>query len=434
MDYDLIVIGAGPAGLMASWKAAEKGLKVLVVEKKNKVDEVVRTTGSIFGNLITLNGERLSLRRDARRARIFFQNSRFSLDYTGEQVDLYDFLSFSNSGHCLHTFRKDRPRAYVFEVNVLLRNLMNSAQEAGVIFITGAIGMTAENTSQGAKVLVKEKDKSRWVEGQRVIAADGLNSRLAEAIGLNKKRELYVRGFDDIECPYPRATMNFGGKDNIGEGGGVVYVYPSAKSEKAYSFMTASQFPRKGPDILEFFTTKSRYSHWFKRAQIISQSAAIVTLWEPLEEPYLGHVLFIGDTLAFGEALVMGAIRCGYHAAEAVHKELGGEHGFEEYKEFWGSNFEWVRNPQRRADYVKNTLLYGYLTEEELDFMYTQAEEKGPMEQVGETSPYEAIDRLVHSFLAMPQVKDELRSKLELIVKADIGIIRDRRKWKKAKP
>jgi flavin-dependent dehydrogenase len=32
-DYDVIVVGAGPAGLMAARKAAEKGAKVLLIEK-----------------------------------------------------------------------------------------------------------------------------------------------------------------------------------------------------------------------------------------------------------------------------------------------------------------------------------------------------------------------------------------------------------------
>ena len=34
--YDLIVVGAGPAGLMASVVAAEEGLRVLLVERKKK--------------------------------------------------------------------------------------------------------------------------------------------------------------------------------------------------------------------------------------------------------------------------------------------------------------------------------------------------------------------------------------------------------------
>ena len=35
-EYDVIVIGAGPAGLMASITAGRAGLRVLLVERKKK--------------------------------------------------------------------------------------------------------------------------------------------------------------------------------------------------------------------------------------------------------------------------------------------------------------------------------------------------------------------------------------------------------------
>ena len=42
MKYDVIVIGAGPAGLMAAKTAAEDGLKVLLIERKKEITEINR--------------------------------------------------------------------------------------------------------------------------------------------------------------------------------------------------------------------------------------------------------------------------------------------------------------------------------------------------------------------------------------------------------
>ncbi|MBW2183089.1 MAG: NAD(P)/FAD-dependent oxidoreductase, partial [Deltaproteobacteria bacterium] len=42
MKYDLIVIGAGPAGLMAARTAARDGLKVLLLEQRKKIYQVRR--------------------------------------------------------------------------------------------------------------------------------------------------------------------------------------------------------------------------------------------------------------------------------------------------------------------------------------------------------------------------------------------------------
>jgi flavin-dependent dehydrogenase len=36
MDCDLIVVGAGPGGLMTAYEAARAGLEVVVIEKKKK--------------------------------------------------------------------------------------------------------------------------------------------------------------------------------------------------------------------------------------------------------------------------------------------------------------------------------------------------------------------------------------------------------------
>ena len=50
MIYDLAIVGAGPAGLMAAKTAAEKGLKVALIEKKSNVSTV---TGSGWNALIS---------------------------------------------------------------------------------------------------------------------------------------------------------------------------------------------------------------------------------------------------------------------------------------------------------------------------------------------------------------------------------------------
>ena len=40
--YDVLVIGAGPAGSIAAKTAAEKGLDVLLIEKRQEIGDPVR--------------------------------------------------------------------------------------------------------------------------------------------------------------------------------------------------------------------------------------------------------------------------------------------------------------------------------------------------------------------------------------------------------
>jgi predicted Rossmann fold flavoprotein len=50
-NYDLIVIGAGPAGLIAAGKAAERGKEVLLLEKNEQVGKKILITGKGRCNL-----------------------------------------------------------------------------------------------------------------------------------------------------------------------------------------------------------------------------------------------------------------------------------------------------------------------------------------------------------------------------------------------
>ena len=45
LEYDLIVVGGGASGLIASGRAAERGLRVLLLEKNKRLGEKLRATG-----------------------------------------------------------------------------------------------------------------------------------------------------------------------------------------------------------------------------------------------------------------------------------------------------------------------------------------------------------------------------------------------------
>ncbi|MGI0041089.1 MAG: FAD-dependent oxidoreductase, partial [Nitrosopumilaceae archaeon] len=44
-NYDIIIVGAGPAGLSAAWAAAKKGVSVAVLEREEAIAQSIRTSG-----------------------------------------------------------------------------------------------------------------------------------------------------------------------------------------------------------------------------------------------------------------------------------------------------------------------------------------------------------------------------------------------------
>ena len=123
----------------------------------------------------------------------------------------------SNSGYAFHLSHKSYPLGIFFEMDVLLSDLLHLAANEGVGFITGALGIGAENTACGARVLVKKREKQFWLNAKKVVAADGLLSRMADSLGMNKKRTCYGRGIgltyrlEGIDSPYPPSYMMFFG-------------------------------------------------------------------------------------------------------------------------------------------------------------------------------------------------------------------------------
>jgi predicted Rossmann fold flavoprotein len=89
MTFDVAVIGAGPAGLMAAIRAAEKGAKVVVLEKMEKPARKLRITGKGRCNITNIKPEEEFLENifpDARSFRPAFRHFSNS-----------DLLKFLNS-------------------------------------------------------------------------------------------------------------------------------------------------------------------------------------------------------------------------------------------------------------------------------------------------------------------------------------------------
>ncbi len=123
-SYDVIVAGAGPAGSVAAKTAAERGLSVLLVEKKQEIGEPVRCAEGI-----TAEGLRQFLEPDPKWICGCIRRAKFLAP-----------------GASL-TFSDDCDAAYVLDRKVFDRELARQAAAAGadVITKTPVTGLIVEN-------------------------------------------------------------------------------------------------------------------------------------------------------------------------------------------------------------------------------------------------------------------------------------------------
>lgn len=410
MDFDVIVIGGGPAGLSAAWKCSERGLTTLVVEKKHRIGENKRANTCFLHIAPNLYGENMSLRRRPGESRLIFQENGCSLRYTGEQFDYYDSYMLSPSGYKVHYQGKNQPLGTIFNMDIILSDLFREASDQGTEAMTSGLVVGGENLGNKARVKVKKKSKSFFIEARKVLVCEGLSSRVTESLGLNNRREWLGKApflqytMEGVDCPLEPGSISIKGSRRI-------IMAPDATGKNRWALLTSSPLPAKGCKTnIEYFLTESIISSWFKKAYPVRKLAATVEIFTPLLEPYEGHFLIVGESAGCAETQVHGAMLCGFWAGDAVYEELSHGGGFKGYQKKWVESFHWCHEEWRHA-LVKNSILFPYFNDEELDYLFSLLD--GQIVITGPSNPFTGMEELMNLFLKQPGIKKEMADKAE---------------------
>jgi digeranylgeranylglycerophospholipid reductase len=426
-DYDVIVVGCGPAGLMAVAELKEKGITVLGVDKKPRLDENVRTASGFFIDGQDMNGEHIKLEPLNGKTRIIYPKCGFSLEYSQPMEGIHHTHMFSNSGSHFQATSRIKPLYHTFNPTTWLSDRYQRAKKLGVPFMAGTVALRAKEIKGGVEVTLRTKGKTTRRTCRKLIAADGLQSRFSRTLGLNRDRMWFGKGptieyeMTGVECHLDRGDIYVFGENNMGGQGGVIAV-PSPRGKDAYRFETISGMPGvTSYNIIEFFTKKSPFAKWFKNAEIVEQSGVIVEIFTPITTPYLGNILMVGDSACFAECLYQGATMCGYMAAQAMENELKGKNGFKEYTDWWNSTFEWNRDPKRMADYLKRLMFPRFFTPEEIDFLFDLSREHPIVVDEMAAGVYDYANVIMDYFSGLSEVSDQLKEKMRMVKEADVA-------------
>jgi len=390
MKYDLIIVGGGPGGLMAAKTAAEDGLKVALIERKKNVAEITRAClAAFYIHKVTTSPEAeegktyadgyiepVSVEILSDKLRFNFLGPGFSLDYNGSYTPYYHWMDMSPSGHIIHRHKpNDKIWALFYDKEVFLAGLLSSVQKAGAEVLSETIGMAAENTPDGVKVMVRGKSGEQILEARTAIAADGVRSIIVDSLGLNKDRKVMtatvktlayeMEGVETNLSPLSflwisipsLSPMPFG----LGIAGGVGRVL-------LFTLVSGTLFPSV---VLDKFIKDSNFAPWFRNARIVKKTASGGKggLRTPIREPVAGNVVIVGDAGAPVETWIQGALACGYMGVKAIEKELNGQKGYPEYIDWWQKAFAF-NDPH----YWKIATVYPLnqiCTDEEVDYIYS---------------------------------------------------------------
>ncbi|MBS1798024.1 MAG: NAD(P)/FAD-dependent oxidoreductase [Acidobacteria bacterium] len=175
--YDVVIIGAGLAGLQCARLLARQGAEILLVDRKTELAKGVHTTG-IF----------------VRKTLEDFEFPAGTLGRAIRKVNLYS--------PCLRpiALESEKDEFRVGKMGVLYESLLRECTDRGVEFLGGARCVSAEvpADADSATIVRLEKNGSAFAVGARVlIGADGANSRVAKDLGLDENRE-WIVGYEEV--------------------------------------------------------------------------------------------------------------------------------------------------------------------------------------------------------------------------------------------
>ncbi len=159
MNYDVIVIGGGPAGCETARLIAEKGYKVTVAEEHRKIGEPMQCAGLV--SLRTLQAATIP---------------------AGIIINQINGAFVHSPGGEVLSIRDKEPYAFVIDRPEFDRKLSEGARCAGAEILTGFRASVGEFFPDEASVKLKYCGGETTVKTRLLMGADGANSRVARRI------------------------------------------------------------------------------------------------------------------------------------------------------------------------------------------------------------------------------------------------------------
>ena len=171
LDFDIVIVGAGPAGSSTAHEAARNGSSVALLEKESVVAETVRTSGVTW----IKDAQSFGIPEDCYNP-----------------IKNYSFCSPSNTV----TISDDVAKAAVLDVRKTYRHLAKQAQESGAkLFVdTNVTDVITDEQKKPIGVIAKSADKEIKFSAKVIIDCSGFQSVVGKMLGLVTQWERFGAG------------------------------------------------------------------------------------------------------------------------------------------------------------------------------------------------------------------------------------------------
>ena len=172
--YDVVIIGAGLAGLQCARLLGARGFSVLLVDRKKDLTAGVHTTG-IF-------------------VRKTFEDFDFPSGCLGKPIS--DVTLYSPRLKTLDLC-SEKAEFQVGKMGLLYKDLLQQCVDAGVEFANKTRYLGCSPGPGGSTVGIEKDGRKIEVKTKVLIGADGVNSRVARDLKLDENKE-WIVGFEEV--------------------------------------------------------------------------------------------------------------------------------------------------------------------------------------------------------------------------------------------
>ncbi|MGC4103944.1 geranylgeranyl reductase family protein [Ferruginibacter sp.] len=303
-EYDIVVIGSGPAGAVTAFFAAKNGLKVLLVDKKQELGAPIQCSGAVSHNALEQAGVDASAE--------FVQEAiyGFAIYNTAGQKKLVDYRELKPGEYGAGAGCK--PLGYVVDRRRFDRYLATQAERAGATLWLKTEAVSYRVLDNGScEVDLKKFNEAVTVKAKVVVGADGVQSQVGKWAGV----KTHIKLSELASClQFVVDGVETNGLLEIITGhewapGGYAWVFPKGHGYAEIGLgITTTMCNHTAQFYLDHFLKHSFFKERFKNCRILEIQGGGVPLTAPLKTQYADNLILTGDAARHVNSITGGGI------------------------------------------------------------------------------------------------------------------------------
>jgi len=392
-DYDVIVVGAGPAGSMTAKHAAKKGARVLMIEKRQEIGASLRCAEGV---------------------------NRKGLEKAGVEVDRR-WVAAEIAGAKLvspggKVFRIDESQAgnevgMVLERHLFDKALAADAARAGaeIWLKTAAVGVLKEGDRVIGVKAMREGEPVKLTAGC-VVGADGFESQVARWAGIDTSLKT-----GDITTCYQYRMANLRTEPDYCEfilgsaaPGGYIWIFPKGDDTANVGIGVLASKLKKAGEVKRYLDAWIKKDERLSCGQPLEAVAGGVSVSPPVERSVMSGLMLVGDAARIIDPITGGGIANGLLSGKYAGEVLGDCAQANDYSEQALMPYD-----KRWRDSMENRLWRNWMAKEKFLTLSDQT-----LDGVIETLSTANVDKMsVHNILiAIKEKHPELVKEFEELI------------------